>query len=205
MTSVRPIIDQHANLELTEEPETLRWEEFSTRLQGTKHIGDTINAYLNDQTVWATLFNLMPPGPGQQMISEMQVRLQGSVSKLLSGLSTLDASAKQCQLKQHELRYNTTKFLYLAIESYLAYRPPEAALATMPGVPRADLFTAPKTRVDLFNQSLGHPQPPGTGSHLNDGLADPNKEDADNVLRARPLLRPDLVTDPTNAIPVSNM
>jgi hypothetical protein len=117
----------------------------------------------------------------------------------------MNRCADECKMKQEELVQNTTIIVLKAVEGFMAYRPPEVTAAARPGARRIDLFAMPTTRVDMFNPGLGEPQPPPGPADINDGYADPNAEDAQGVVRARPLVRPDLVKDPTDSVPISNM
>lgn len=205
MTNVRPLIDQYdKRLELTAEPERLRWQQFHDARRSIEHIGDTMYAFVHDRNTWASV-HAHCSQQGQTVLTEICIRLKSLVDKLLKETGNIHLSAQECDLKQAELRQNVAVVTFKAIESHHAFRPPEVACAIKPGVKRVDLFAPPTTRIDFFNPGLGHPLPPSGQTHINDGLADPNAEDAAGVVRPHPLVRADLVKDPTNSIPISNM
>lgn len=206
MTSVRALIDQFDDtVELSAEPERHRWEAFAATVQALNQRCDVLTNLVENRALWAAAASAPTAEERAAILAEAQVRLRGQVKMLVDALDALNRLATECQLKQQELRENTSLCMLKAIEGFFAYRPPEVAVAARPGAARVDLFARPTTRVDLFNPGLGEPQPPPGPPDMNDGHADPNVEDRDGVVRARPLVRPDLVKDPTGNIQISNM
>jgi hypothetical protein len=203
MTSLTPLIGElDSRLELSEEKGVQRWKAHADARHTINDIGDRLSALANDPELWhaaGACGHCMAP------LSELQVRFLGLIDLLTTSLQTLGNAAKACELAQLELVNNSTILVGKAVEGHLAYRPPEIAVATPLGASRIDIFAPPRTRVDMFNQGLGHVQPPPGPLDINDGYGDPGVEDATGVVRARPLVRPDLVKDPTDSIQISDM
>ncbi len=205
MTNIRPLIDQfNKRLELTLEPEKQRWRELAESRRRIEHLGDMMRTFIDDQAMWTSV-HVHCSQAGQAALAEIRIRSKTLIGKILTETGVLHQCELECEHKQDELRQNAAVVVYRALEGYHAYKPPEVAAAIQPGVRRVDLFAPPMTRIDFHNPGLGSPIPPSGLTHINDGLADPNTEDAAGVVRPHPLVRPDLVKDPTNSIPISNM
>jgi hypothetical protein len=200
MAAVRATIDQIAGdlLELSEDPDRQRWQAFDETHSAVNLRCDALMGILNDRVLWKAA-SVSPA------VAEIHMRMMAELTLMIESLKRLGYAKSVCSLKQAELKANTTIIALKAIEGHLAYRPPEVVVAARPGARIRDLFAMPTTRVDLFNQGLGEVQPPPGPADINDGYADPNAEDMTGVVRPRPLVRPDLVKDPTNSIQISNM
>jgi hypothetical protein len=163
---------------------------------------DHFQALCDDHDLWARAGQC---GHCTGALAEIQLRFRGLIGAQRSALAAVNASAERNELAEDELVNNTTIMVLRAVEGFFAHRPPEVAAATPLGRPRVDIFAPPKTRVDMFNPALGDVQPPAGSSNVNDGYGDPGVEDATGVVRPRPLVRPDLVKDPTDSIQISDM
>lgn len=199
--NVSPLIGElDSRLELSEDKRSERWQNFDNAHYDANDNCDRLDVLVNDKKLWPVGCRKCAPA-----LAEIQLRLRGLIGRESEALSRAAVAKETCKVSETELVHNTTILIAKAIEGYLAYRPPEVAVATPLGARRVDIFAEPVTRVDLFNQSLGEMQPPPGFPDINDGYGDPCVEDEMCVVRARPLVRPDLVKDITDSIQISDM
>lgn len=199
--NVSPLIGElDSCLELSEDKRTERWQRFSNARYAANESCDRLDFLVTDHRLWPVGCRNCAPA-----LAEIQLRLRGLIGQTSAALSEATVAGEACQLSEMELVHNSTILVTRATEGYLAYRPPEVVVATPIGAKRVDIFAEPRTRIDTFNQALGEMQPPPGPPDINDGYGDPCVEDETCVVRARPLVRPDLVKDPTDSIQISDM
>ncbi len=187
------LIGQLHNLELSEEPRKRRWRDFQVSVQELGHRGDELRQITSNEDMWTFLFAQCLPA-GHARLSQLRMDLLAQTTRDHENRRQVGETSRECMYKQEELMQNTSTLVLKAVEGNLAYRPP----------PFADVAFASQLRIDLFNPGLGAPQPPHGPPDINDGYGDPGVEDAQGIVRPRPLVRPDLIVDPTNIIQTSN-
>lgn len=213
MTYLSPLIGElETRLELSDDARVQRRQTQQAAVRRANEISEELHAIVHDSAQWDPIWDMArqsdaATAAAQDLlgkVSHLHMSLRSWTVALADALKAVNSATAACQLAEDELINNATILVLRAVEGYLAHRPPEMVMATpLLGKRRIDVFAPPTTRVDLANPALGETSR-NPGATLADGYGDPGYEDAEGIVRTRPLARTDL-SDPTDAIHISDM